>query len=116
VGTIANGTWNGNVIGSNYGGAGTNNGILKANGLGVVSVAVAGTDYESPLSFSTPLSRTSNTISIQTATSSNTGVLSASDWQLFNNKQASMVGGTGVNISGGNTINIGQAIATDQFS
>lgn len=112
VGTIANGTWNANIIGSNYGGAGANNGILKANGLGVVSVAVAGTDFESPLSFSTPLSRTSNTISIQTATSSNTGALSASDWQLFNNKQASMVGGTGVNISGGNTINIGQAIAT----
>ena len=112
VGTIANGTWNANVIGSNYGGAGANNGILKANGLGVVSVAVAGTDFESPLSFTAPLSRTSNTISIQTATSSNTGVLSASDWQLFNNKQASMVGGTGVSISGGNTINIGQAIAS----
>ena len=113
VGTIANGTWNANVIGSNYGGAGANNGILKANGLGVVSVAVAGTDFESPLSFTAPLSRTSNTISIQTATSSNTGVLSASDWQLFNNKQASMVGGTGVSISGGNTINIGQVITTN---
>ncbi len=112
VGTIANGTWNANVIGSIYGGAGDNNGILKANGLGVVSVAVAGTDFESPLSFTAPLSRTSNTISVQTATSSNSGVLSASDWQLFNNKQATMVGGTGVSISGGNTINIGQAIAT----
>jgi hypothetical protein len=112
VGTIANGTWNANVIGSNYGGAGSNNGILKANGLGVVSVAVAGTDFESPLSFTAPLSRTSNTISIQTASSTNNGMLTSSDWQLFNNKQSSMVGGTGVSISGGNTINIGQAIAT----
>jgi hypothetical protein len=112
VGTIATGTWNANVIGASYGGAGTNNGILKANGSGVVSAAVAGTDYEAPLSFTSPLSKTSNTISIQTATSSNSGILSSSDWQLFNNKQASMVAGTGVSISGGNTINIGQAIST----
>jgi hypothetical protein len=112
VGTIATGTWNANVIGANYGGAGTNNGILKANGSGVVSGAVAGTDYEAPLSFTSPLSKTSNTISIQTATSSNSGILSSSDWQLFNNKQASMVAGTGVSISGGNNINIGQAIST----
>ena len=111
LGTISAGTWNANVIGSNYGGAGNNNGILKANGLGVVSVAIAGTDYESPLSFTAPLSRTSNTVSIETATSSNSGMLTSSDWQLFNNKQSSMVGGTGVSISGGNTINIGQAVA-----
>ncbi|MFM1755599.1 MAG: hypothetical protein RL621_503 [Bacteroidota bacterium] len=111
LGTISAGTWNGNIIGSIYGGAGTNNGILRANGLGVVSVAIAGTDFESPLSFTAPLSRTSNTVSIETATSSNSGMLSSSDWQTFNNKQASMVAGTGVSISGGNTINIGQAIA-----
>jgi hypothetical protein len=112
LGTIATGIWNANIIGANYGGAGTNNGILKANGSGVVSAAVAGTDYEAPLSFTSPLSKTSNTISIQTATSSNSGILSSSDWQLFNNKQASMVAGIGVSISGGNTINIGQAIST----
>ncbi len=45
LGTIASGTWNGSVIGSNYGGAGSINGILKANGSGVVSAASAGTDY-----------------------------------------------------------------------
>lgn len=45
LGTIGTGTWNGSVIGSNYGGAGSVNGILKANGSGVVSAAVAGTDY-----------------------------------------------------------------------
>jgi hypothetical protein len=39
-------------------------------------------------------------------------MLTSSDWQLFNNKQSSMVGGTGVSISGGNTINIGQAVST----
>jgi hypothetical protein len=112
LGTITTGTWNGSVIGASYGGAGTNNGILKANGSGTVSEAISGTDFEAPLSFTAPLSRTSNTISIQTATSSNTGALSSSDWQNFNNKQATMVAGTGVNITGGNTINIGQAVAT----
>lgn len=42
---LTNKTWNGAVIGSSYGGAGTVNGILKANGSGTVSAAVAGTDY-----------------------------------------------------------------------
>jgi hypothetical protein len=100
------------VIGANYGGAGTNNGILKANGSGLVGTAVLGTDYESPLSFASPLIRTTNAISIQTATTSNSGILSSSDWQLFNNKQATIIAGTGVSIAGGNTINIGQAVST----
>jgi hypothetical protein len=112
LGTINTGTWNASVIESNYGGAGTNNGILKANGSGVVSTALAGTDYESPLSFSAPLTRTSNTISIQTATTNNSGILTSADWQLFNNKQATIVAGTGVSITGGNTVNIGQAVST----
>lgn len=47
LGTITSGTWNGAVIGAAYGGAGTVNGILKANGAGTVSAAVAGTDYAS---------------------------------------------------------------------
>jgi hypothetical protein len=112
LGTINTGTWNANVIGANYGGAGTNNGILKANGSGLVGTAVLGTDYESPLSFASPLIRTTNAISIQTATTSNSGILSSSDWQLFNNKQATIIAGTGVSIAGGNTINIGQAVST----
>ncbi len=48
VGTITSGTWSGSVIGSNLGGAGTVSGLLKANGAGVVSAAVAGTDYFNP--------------------------------------------------------------------
>ena len=36
------------VISSSNGGAGSVSGILKANGSGVVSAAVAGTDYQSP--------------------------------------------------------------------
>jgi hypothetical protein len=45
LGTIGTGVWQGTVIGSNYGGAGTINGILKADGSGIVSLATAGTDY-----------------------------------------------------------------------
>jgi hypothetical protein len=48
TGNVNGGTWSGTTIGSNYGGAGTVTGILKANGSGVVSAAVAGTDYLSP--------------------------------------------------------------------
>ena len=48
LGTIVSGTWSGTTIGSNVGGAGTVNGLMKANGSGVVSAAVAGTDYLTP--------------------------------------------------------------------
>lgn len=48
LGTITTGLWNGSVIPSNYGGAGSISGLLKANGSGVVSQAVAGTDYLAP--------------------------------------------------------------------
>lgn len=68
VGTITAGTWNGSVIGSSYGGAGTVTGILKANGTGTVSAAVAGTDYV------TSLAGTANQITV----SGSSGVLTAS--------------------------------------
>jgi hypothetical protein len=48
TGNVNGGTWSGTTIGNNYGGAGTVNGIMKADGAGVVSAAVAGTDYLSP--------------------------------------------------------------------
>ncbi|RVU26897.1 hypothetical protein EOJ36_02565 [Sandaracinomonas limnophila] len=48
TGNLNGATWKGAVIGNNYGGAGTSNGILKANGSGVVSAAAAGTDYLAP--------------------------------------------------------------------
>jgi hypothetical protein len=53
VGTITSGTWSGSVIGSNVGGAGTVSGLMKANGSGVVSAAVAGTDYQAPITLTT---------------------------------------------------------------
>lgn len=52
-GAIASGTWNGGVIGEAYGGAGSVNGLLKANGSGTVSAAVSGTDYQAPITLTT---------------------------------------------------------------
>jgi len=73
VGTITSGTWSGSVIGSNVGGAGTVNGLLKANGSGVVSVAVAGTDYQLPISAGTGVTISTNVVSIgQTVTTTST--------------------------------------------
>jgi hypothetical protein len=42
AGTISAGTWNGSIIESAYGGAGTITGILKANGSGTVSAVTIG--------------------------------------------------------------------------
>lgn len=75
-------------------------GILKSTtATGVVSIAVAGTDYqipliagtdyEVPLTFTGPLSRAINTISIPVATGSADGYLSAADWTIFNSKPPS---------------------------
>ena len=112
VGSITSGTWLGNIIDASHGGAGTTTGILKANGSGLVSAAIGGTDFENPLTFSLPLSRTSNTISLSAATSAANGYLTSADWILFNGKQTSIVAGTGVTLSGGNTVSIGQSVAT----
>lgn len=57
-GAISTGTWNGTVIGSSYGGAGTVSGLMKANGSGTVSAATAGTDYVSPSSSETLTNKT----------------------------------------------------------
>lgn len=46
--TLTNKTWNSAVIGSVYGGAGTVNGILKANGSGTTSAAIDGVDLLTP--------------------------------------------------------------------
>ena len=48
LGTVTSGTWNASPISASKGGAGTINGILKANGSGVVSAAVSGVDFLKP--------------------------------------------------------------------
>lgn len=111
LGTITTGTWSGTVIDAFHGGAGNVTGILKANGFGRVSEANAGTDFEHPLTFSSPLSRTTNSISLSAATSTSNGYLTSTDWSLFNGKQATIAAGLGVTITGGNTVSIGQSVA-----
>lgn len=72
-------------------------GIVKnTTSTGVLSIAVAGTDYENPLTFSSPLSRSTNTISIPVATTGVNGYLSSADWNTFNGK----VTGAGTVVSG----------------
>ena len=112
IGSITTGTWLGTVIDAFHGGAGNITGILKANGAGTVSAATSGSDFENPLTFSSPLSRTTNTISLSAATTTANGYLTYSDWNLFNGKQATIIAGTGVSITGGNTVAIGQAVAS----
>ncbi len=112
LGTVTAGTWSANVIDANHGGAGAVNGILKANGSGVVTAATAGSDFENPLTFSLPLTRATNTIALPAATTSTNGYVTSTDWNTFNNKQATILAGTGVTITGGNTVSIGQSVAT----
>jgi hypothetical protein len=70
-------------------------------------------DFEAPLTFSGPLSRTSNTISIPSASGSANGYLSSSDWTTFNNKQGALTFSTGLtNSSGTVTVNTSQNIST----
>jgi len=65
LGTIGTGTWNGTVISSSKGGAGTVNGLLKANGSGTVSAAVSGTDYLKPNAAITAATKTKLTYNAQ---------------------------------------------------
>lgn len=66
---------------------------------------------ESALTFSSPLSRTTNTISIPAATSSVNGYLTSTDWTTFNNKvpasRTLTINGTAYDLSADRTWTIG---------
>ncbi|MBI4709459.1 MAG: hypothetical protein HY764_04655, partial [Candidatus Portnoybacteria bacterium] len=64
-------------------------GILKGDDANTIVTAVGGTDYEFPLVFNSPLSRTANIISISTSSALVSGFLTSSDWTSFNNKISS---------------------------
>lgn len=74
-------------------------GLLKGNGA-AITAASSGTDYELPLTFSAPLSRTTNTISCAVATGSIAGCLSSTDWNTFNGKQTVISAGDGTTSGG----------------
>jgi hypothetical protein len=61
---------------------------------------VLGYSPEQPLTFSSPLSRSTNAVSIPAATSSVNGYLTSTDWSTFNGKQAALSGTGFVKISG----------------
>jgi hypothetical protein len=124
VGTITTGVWSGTTIALSNGGTGATTAAGAKTNLGLVigtdilayrtfgTAANSSTsDFEVPLTFSSPLTRTTNTLSIPAATSSVNGYLSSTDWSTFNAKQAPLTAGTGVTISS-NIVSIGQTITT----
>jgi hypothetical protein len=63
--------------------------VLKTNSLGSIIPAVGGVDYENPLTFNLPLTRSLNAISINQSTVAANGYLSSTDFNTFNNKISS---------------------------
>ena len=61
---------------------------------------VLGYSPEQPLTFNSPLSRSTNAVSIPAATTSVNGYLTSADWTTFNAKQAALSGTGFVKISG----------------
>jgi len=66
--------------------------ITAGNGLGVASGVLSQGNLQSYATVNTPLTLSSNTIGIATATTSTAGALSAADWTTFNSKQAAITG------------------------
>ena len=87
-------------------------GLLKGNGAGV-SAASAGTDYQVPLSFSSPLSNASNTVSLGTVGVANGGTGSATqnfvDLTTTQTIAGSKTFSGGLNVSTGSTYKLGGA-------
>ena len=114
VGTITSGVWSGTAVAVEKGGTGATTASAARTNLGLVvgSDVLAnrtfGTaannntaDFEVPLTFTSPLSRVTNTISIPAATTSVNGYLSSTDWTTFNAKQTALTAGSGISISAG---------------
>jgi hypothetical protein len=80
AGSITSATWNGNAVAVNRGGTGAS----------TASGAKANLSAENILTFSSPLSRAVDTISIPAATTSANGYLSSTDWNTFNGKQGAL--------------------------
>jgi len=64
--------------------------LVKAGSDGSLVEAVAGTDYENILTFGDSLTRTGDDVDCDVASGSQSGCLSTTDWNTFNNKLSSM--------------------------
>lgn len=96
------------ILVSTLGGSGINNsGTLTWGAGGTLGTAAytAASAYEVPLTFSAPLSRSVNTISITQAATAANGYLSSTDWNTFNNKQPA-----GAYLTGNQTITLSGAV------
>ena len=95
LGTITTGLWNATPISDTY-----------------IASSGSWNAKESALTFTSPLSRSTNTISIQAATGSANGYLSSTDWSTFNSKQGAITltttGNSGAATLVGNTLNVPQ--------
>lgn len=97
----------GSVVYPNFVGSNQNNQVLTSytdgtigwsdfsqsqNNINLGSAAYSQTtDFELPLTFNSPFSRTGNLINIQQSNSTTSGFLSSTDWNIFNNKQNALV-------------------------
>ena len=89
-------------------------GLVKrtaANTLGIAS----GSDYQTPLSFTSPLVNTSGTVAMPAATASTNGYLKATDWVAFNTGALSFTSPL-VNTSGTVSLPIASSIANGYLS
>ena len=105
LGTITTGIWNGTPIGSAYGGAGTVNGLMKANGSGTVSAAVAGTDYLAPAAIGvTVQAYDADLTGFAAKTAPSGAVVGTTDTQTLTNKSIAVSQLTGALTSSGATM------------
>jgi hypothetical protein len=74
------------TVGQGGTGSTTLTGILKGNGASTVGTAVAGTDYQAPVSATSPITILSNVIACLAASGSQAGCLSSADWAAFNGR------------------------------
>lgn len=77
----------------------TGNGFVKTSG-GTGTLSIDTTTYESALTAGDGLTRTVNDFDCDTANTSTFGCLTDTDWDTFNNKQATITAGDGLTLTG----------------
>ncbi len=79
---------------------------------GVLSIGIAGADYQAPMTATAPITAISNVIACNVASGSQPGCLASADWTTFNGKQATLTltttGTGGASSLSGGTLNIPQ--------